>query len=65
MGATPPHPPPWFPREQNSKSEREPELETAVVNSVTCEGGGGGEDWALEVRIAFICRDLGNPKFQC
>ena len=26
--------------------------------------GGGGEDGALEVRIAFMCRDLGNSKFQ-
>ena len=47
-------------------SEREPGLETAVVSSITCEGaGGGGEDGALAVRIAFICRDLGNPKSQC
>lgn len=24
--------------------------------------GGGGEDGALEVRIAFMCRDLGKPE---
>lgn len=39
--------------------------ETAVVNSLILLRGRGGEDGALEVRMAFIRRALAKPKFQC
>jgi len=46
------------------------EWERARVRDCCCkqcylQRGGGGEDGTLEVRIAFICRDLGNPISLC